>query len=114
MVEQMVTLFTYLPFGRRRLGFDHRLDQAGGVFDQLGRLETDLADGHVNHAGFVHAELHFAGLDFLHRVGDVLVTVPVFGLGIRPRGPSTLPSLPTDRIMSGVAITASKSVQPSP
>src|SRR5678815_3967384 len=26
------------------------------------------------------------------------VTVPVFGLGIRPFGPSTLPSLPTDRI----------------
>ena len=40
------------------------------------------------------------------------VTVPVFGLGIRPRGPSTLPSLPTARIMSGVATTASKSIQP--
>jgi len=35
------------------------------------------------------------------------VTVPVFGFGISPRGPSTLPSLPTDRIMSGVAMTAS-------
>src|SRR5258708_10887978 len=34
-------------------------------------------------------------------------TVSVFPLGIRPRGPSTLPSLPTDLIMSGVAITAS-------
>ena len=40
------------------------------------------------------------------------VTVPVFGFGIRPRGPSTLPSLPTARIMSGVATTASKSFQP--
>src|SRR5215831_11717116 len=40
------------------------------------------------------------------------VTVPVFGLGIRPRGPSTLPRPPTKRIMSGVAITASKSSQP--
>src|SRR5215467_5458281 len=39
------------------------------------------------------------------------VTVPVLGLGMRPLGPSTLPSLPTDFIMSGVAITASKSVQ---
>src|SRR5450432_1996044 len=39
------------------------------------------------------------------------VTVPVLGFGIRPRGPSTLPSLPTERIISGVAITASKSVQ---
>ena len=43
---------------------------------------------------------------------DVIVTVPVFGFGIRPRGPSTLPSRPTARIMSGVATTASKSVQP--
>ena len=40
------------------------------------------------------------------------VTVPVFGFGISPRGPSTFPSLPTTRIMSGVATTASKSIQP--
>src|SRR5271157_3148002 len=40
------------------------------------------------------------------------VTVPVLGLGISPRGPSTLPSRPTDFIMSGVATTASKSIQP--
>src|SRR5215831_18176895 len=40
-----------------------------------------------------------------------IVTVPVLGFGIRPFGPRTLPSLPTDRIMSGVEITASKSVQ---
>src|ERR1017187_5754517 len=39
------------------------------------------------------------------------VTVPVFGFGINPRGPSTLPRRPTDFIMSGVEITASKSVQ---
>ena len=42
-----------------------------------------------------------------------LVTVPVLGFGISPRGPSTLPRRPTDFIMSGVAIRASKSVQPS-
>jgi hypothetical protein len=40
------------------------------------------------------------------------VTVPVFGFGIRPRGPSTLPSLRTSTIASGVAIATSKSVQP--
>src|SRR5271154_1413373 len=40
------------------------------------------------------------------------VTVPVFGFGIRPRGPSTLPSLRTSIIASGVAIATSKSVQP--
>src|SRR5579864_5415421 len=39
------------------------------------------------------------------------VTVPVFGLGMRPLGPSTLPRRPTDFMTSGVAIRASKSVQ---
>ena len=42
-----------------------------------------------------------------------LVTVPDFGFGIKPRGPRTLPSGPTFDMMSGVAIAASKSVQPS-
>ena len=41
------------------------------------------------------------------------VTVPSFGLGIRPRGPSTLPRRPTTPIMSGVAIALSNSSQPS-
>ena len=41
-----------------------------------------------------------------------MVTVPVFGFGIRPRGPSTLPSRPTLPMRSGVATTASKSSQP--
>ena len=41
------------------------------------------------------------------------VTVPVFGFGISPRGPSTRPAFPTDAIMSGVAIAASKSILPS-
>ena len=31
-----------------------------------------------------------------------IVTVPTFGFGIRPRGPSTLPSRPTSGIRSGV------------
>ena len=39
------------------------------------------------------------------------VTVPVLGLGMRPRGPRTFPSFPTDLIMSGVATMASKSSQ---
>jgi hypothetical protein len=41
------------------------------------------------------------------------VTVPVLGLGIRPRGPRIRPSLPTLPIMSGVAMATSKPSQPS-
>jgi hypothetical protein len=39
-----------------------------------------------------------------------IVTVPVFGFGISPRGPRIRPSLPTLPIWSGVAIATSKSV----
>ena len=39
-----------------------------------------------------------------------MVTVPIFGFGIMPRGPSTLPSRPTSGIMSGVAMQRSKSI----
>ena len=41
------------------------------------------------------------------------VTVPDFGFGIRPRGPSFFPSRPTVPIMSGVAMATSNSNQPS-
>lgn len=42
-----------------------------------------------------------------------MVTVPAFGLGIRPLGPSTRPKRPTTPIMSGVATTTSNSNHPS-
>ena len=40
------------------------------------------------------------------------VTVPLFGFGIRPRGPKTLAILPTKPIISGVVIQTSKSNHP--
>ena len=109
-----MTLLTYLPLAAAGLALITAWISAVGVLEQLVGRKADLAHRSVNHAGLVHAELDFTGLHFLHRRGRrPVVTVPVLGLGIRPRGPSTLPSLPTERIMSGVAITASKSVQPS-
>ena len=42
-----------------------------------------------------------------------MVTVPALGLGIRPRGPSTLPSAPSWPMTSGVATMTSHSSQPS-
>ena len=41
-----------------------------------------------------------------------IVTVPVLGFGIKPRGPKTRPNLPTSAIISGVATTTSNSIQP--
>lgn len=40
------------------------------------------------------------------------ITVPVLGLGIKPRGPSCRPSFRTSAIAAGVAITTSKSMKP--
>src|SRR5262249_12087495 len=40
------------------------------------------------------------------------VTVPSLGFGMSPRGPSTLPSLPTWPMRSGVAMVESNSIQP--
>src|SRR5580765_1720050 len=40
------------------------------------------------------------------------VTVPSFGFGMSPRGPSTLPSRPTCPIRSGVPTAVSNSIQP--
>ena len=42
-----------------------------------------------------------------------IVTVPAFGFGIKPLGPSTRPRRPTTPIISGVATTTSKSSHPS-
>jgi len=41
-----------------------------------------------------------------------MVTVPSFGFGISPFGPSTFPSRPTRPIMSGVAMQRSNSIVP--
>src|SRR3984885_12653859 len=41
------------------------------------------------------------------------VTVPTFGLGIRPRGPSIWPNWPTMLMASGLAMTTSKSILPA-
>src|SRR5947199_3932556 len=51
-------------------------------------------------------------LTSLTALATSIVTVPVLGFGIRPRGPRTLPRRPTPRIISGVATQASKSIQP--
>ena len=113
MVEQSVTLRTYLPFAAAGLARTTAVISVCAFSSSLSPGEAHLADRSVDNAGFVDAELDFTRLGFLHRFGDIGVTVPVFGLGIRPRGPRILPRRPTERIMSGVAITASKSIQPS-
>ena len=52
-------------------------------------------------------------LDSSTALATSIVTVPTFGLGILPDGPSMRPRRPTTDIMSGVAIATSKSSKPS-
>ena len=76
--------------------------------------ERDLADAGVDDARLLDAVLDLAALRFARRPSSTSnVTVPTLGFGMRPRGPRTRPSLPTAPIMSGVAMTRSKSMKPS-
>jgi len=53
----------------------------------------------MNDTRLVHAKFHLTGFDFEDGVTHVRSHRAVFGFGIRPRGPSTLPKRPTERIM---------------
>ena len=96
MVEHNVAALNIFPFGGRRLGLDHSLNQAVGVFDQLIFSETHLAHRRMYDAGLVDSKLDFTGLNFLMALATSVVTVPVLGLGIKPRGPKHFAEL-TDR-----------------
>ena len=60
----------------------------------------------------VRPELNLPALELRNRLRDVRVTVPALGLGIRPLGPSARPSFAALGIMSGEAMSRSKSIMP--
>ncbi len=97
---------------------DNGPDQGAGVVYPRADVKRD-GDSYVARSGSTDVAVgpgdlvYDAALGYQRVEDGGLVTVPVFGLGISPRGPSTLPRRPADFIMSGVAMTASKSVQPS-
>ena len=95
------TFLKYCALARLRLQLADLVDHRVDVVDQLGLVEADLADDAVDVAAGVVAEFDLAGGVFLTALPMSGVTVPALGEGIRPLGPSTLPSRPTNRIMSG-------------
>ena len=103
---------TYLPLAADGLAFI-TTDDGQAFSTSFCAVEGNFADGNVDERGLVGAELNFTGLDLLDRGGDVDGDGPGLGVGHQAAGPSTLPRRPTDFIMSGVAIRASKSVQDS-
>ena len=66
----------------------------------------------MNRSQFIYSECKFTFLNSDTAAAISGVTVPDLGLGIKPFVPNIFPSLPILGIMSGVAITKSKSNQP--
>src|SRR5450631_1740566 len=113
MVEQTVALLTYLPLATAGFALITAAIRLAAFSTSLSAEKLILPTGAWMMPVLSTRNSTLPALISWIALTTSTVTVPVFGLGIRPRGPSTLPSLPTERIMSGVAITASKSVQPS-
>src|SRR5262249_1368467 len=112
IVDDSVTLFRYLPLPAAGLAFT-MLSTSACAFAMRASLANDLLPtGAWMMPVLSTRNSTLPALISLIAFAMSVVTVPVFGFGISPRGPSTLPSLPTPRIMSGVATTASKSMKP--
>ena len=108
MVELSEIFCRYWPLAVDGLALIRSSSSACRLLLQRGGVEAGLADRAVDDAGLVGAVTHLAApwrsCTASAGFGE---TVPTFGFGIRPRGPSTWPSLPTTRIASGVAMTTS-------
>src|ERR1017187_4101383 len=111
MVEHMVVLLTYLPFATAGFALMTAVIRLAAFSISFSAAKLIFPTGAWMMPVLSTRNSTLPALISLIALATSTVTVPVLGLGIRPRGPSTLPSLPTERIMSGVAITASKSVQ---
>src|SRR6185436_4419760 len=114
MVDDSEIDFTYLPFAAAGLAFRMLSISALALSNSRSGPNDTLPTGAWMIAVLSTRYSTLPALISFTALPTSNVTVPVFGLGISPRGPSTLPSLPTDFIMSGVATTASKSSQFSP
>src|SRR5208282_2799319 len=113
IVEVSVTRLMYLPLAAAGLALTMAASSAWAFSAIFGASNSALPMGEWMMAVLSSRNSTLPALISRTAWATSKVTVPVFGLGMRPRGPSTLPSLPAERIMSGVAITASKSIQPS-
>src|ERR1700744_1234463 len=111
MVEPRVMPFTYLPLAAEGLARITLVITVSALSTSFCDGKESLPTGTCTSAVLSVRNSILPALISLTAAVTSEVTVPVFGLGIRPRGPSTLPRRPTERIMSGVAIRASKSVQ---
>src|SRR6266446_2759050 len=111
MVEQIVALFTYLPLATAGLALITAVIRLEAFSTSLIAEKLTLPTGAWMIPVLSTRNSTLPAFTSLTALATSTVTVPVLGLGISPRGPRIFPSLPTERIISGVAIMASKSVQ---
>src|SRR5436853_540437 len=106
MVEQRVALLTYFPFATVGLALMTAVIRLAAFSTSLSAAKLALPTGAWMMPVLSTRNSTLPALISLIALATSMVTVPVFGFGIRPRGPRILPSLPTERIISGVEITA--------
>src|ERR1019366_1313403 len=112
MVDETVMLMTYRPLALA--GFTRRISSttACTLRARSSRLKLTLP---TRSWTLPILSLRYSTRPPLNSVTALvtsMVTVPVLGLGINPRGPSTRPSPPTLPMSSGEAIATSKSKKP--
>src|SRR6202142_4418665 len=111
MVELKVQPLMYLPFATDGLALITLVISTVALSISLSGENEILPTGTCTSAVLSVRNSTLPAFTSCTALATSKVTVPVFGLGIRPLGPRTLPNRPTDFITSGVAINASKSVQ---
>ena len=111
MVDDSAIDLTYLPLAADGLAFNTLSMRARAFSSSLSAPNETLPMGAWMMAVLSTRYSTLPALISRTALPSSKVTVPVFGFGIRPRGPRIFPSLPTDFIMSGVATMASKSSQ---
>ena len=112
IVDDSVTLFRYLPLAAAGFAFTILSTSACALATSESVAKEVLPSGAWMMPVLSTRNSTLPALISLTALAMSMVTVPVFGFGISPRGPRTFPRRPTARIMSGVATTASKSIQP--
>src|ERR1035437_772893 len=101
MVEQMVALLTYFPLARAGFALITAVIRLAAFSTSFSAGKLTLPTGAWMIPVLSTRNSTLPALISLIALVTSTVTVPVFGLGMRPLGPRTLPSLPTERIMSG-------------
>src|SRR4051812_23580964 len=98
MVEHIVRLLMYLPLATEGFARTTALISIEAFSASLSAAKLDLPTGQWMQLVLSRRNSTLPALTSLIAVATSVVTVPVLGFGMRPRGPRILPRRPTERI----------------